>query len=168
MSDEFQKKVEDAIRDPKNMGEMADADSVGTMGSANCGDMLRVWVKYKEDAGKKIIDQATFQSFGCETAIAAASLAMELIKGKTAEEAMQMSGEELAADLGPLPPTKVHCTSLVENALRDALGGEPKEDCGQNQSPAVEANSNLMDDFTEGSRKEGGVKLVFLDEENDR
>ncbi|MGB0582747.1 MAG: iron-sulfur cluster assembly scaffold protein [Limisphaerales bacterium] len=167
MSDEFQKKVEDAIRDPQNMGEMADADSVGTMGSANCGDMLRVWVKYKEDAGKKIIDKATFQSFGCETAIAAASLAMELIKGKTAEEAMEMSGEELAADLGPLPPTKVHCTSLVENALRDALGGEPKEDCGQNPAPVTEANSNLMDDFTEGSRKEGGVKLVFLDEEGD-
>jgi len=167
MSDEFQKKVEEAIRDPKNMGEMADADSVGTMGSANCGDMLRVWVKYKEDAGKKIIDKATFQSFGCETAIAAASLAMELIKGKTAEEAMEMSGEELAADLGPLPPTKVHCTSLVENALRDALGGEPKEDCGKNSAPAAEANSNLMDDFTEGSRKESGVKLVFLDEEKD-
>ena len=167
MSDEFQKKVEEAIRDPKNMGEMADADSVGTMGSANCGDMLRVWVKYKEDAGRKIIDKATFQSFGCETAIAAASLAMELIKGKTAEEAMEMSGEELAADLGPLPPTKVHCTSLVENALRDALGGEPKEDCGKNSAPAAEANSNLMDDFTEGSRKESGVKLVFLDEEKD-
>ncbi len=165
MSDEFQKKVEEAIRDPKNMGEMADADSVGTMGSANCGDMLRVWVKYKEDAGKKIIDKATFQSFGCETAIAAASLAMEMIKGKTAEEAMDMSGEELAADLGPLPPTKVHCTALVENALRDALGGEPKEDCGQSAAPEQEANSNLMDDFTEGSRKEGGVKLVFLDEE---
>ena len=165
MSDEFQKKVEEAIRDPKNMGEMADADSVGTMGSANCGDMLRVWVKYKEDAGKKIIDKATFQSFGCETAIAAASLAMEMIKGKTAEEAMDMSGEELAVDLGPLPPTKVHCTALVENALRDALGGEPKEDCGQSAAPEQEANSNLMDDFTEGSRKEGGVKLVFLDEE---
>ena len=97
MSDEFQKKVEEAIRDPKNMGEMADADSVGTMGSANCGDMLRVWVKYKEDAGKKIIDKATFQSFGCETAIAAASLAMELIKGKTAEEALAMSGASSAS-----------------------------------------------------------------------
>ena len=165
MNDEFQKKVEEAIRDPKNMGEMSDADSVGTMGSANCGDMLRVWVKYKEDAGKKIIDKATFQSFGCETAIAAASLAMELIKGKTAEEALEMSGEELAADLGPLPPTKVHCTSLVENALRDALGGEPKEDCSKAAAPAAAANSNLMDDFTEGSRKEGGVKLVFLDED---
>jgi len=165
MNDEFQKKVEEAIRDPKNMGEMADADSVGTMGSANCGDMLRVWVKYKEDAGKKIIDKATFQSFGCETAIAAASLAMEMIKGKTAEEAMDMSGEELAADLGALPPTKVHCTALVENALRDALGGEPKEDCGKSAVPTAEANSNLMDDFTEGSRKESVVKLVFLDEE---
>tara|TARA_Y100001934_G_scaffold152416_1_gene182804 strand:+ start:12478 stop:12975 length:498 start_codon:yes stop_codon:yes gene_type:complete len=164
VSDEFQKKVEEAIKNPTNMGEMADADSIGTVGSANCGDMLRVWVKYKEDAGKKIIDKATFQSFGCETAIAAASLAMEMIKGKTADEAMEMSGEELAADLGPLPPTKVHCTALVENALRDAL--DPNAAAGEENSPAQpESNSNLMDDFSQPESKGSGVKLVFLDED---
>lgn len=162
--EDFQKRVEEAARNPQNMGEMGDADSVGTVGSANCGDMLRVWVKYKEDAGRKIIDKATFQSFGCETAIAAASLAMEMIKGKTAEEAMTMSGEEMAADLGPLPPTKVHCTALVENALRDALGGGSEE-----KSPSPEAaNSNLMNDITESSRQSGGVRLVFLDETTEK
>ncbi|MFT4689224.1 MAG: iron-sulfur cluster assembly scaffold protein [Verrucomicrobiia bacterium] len=161
MSDEFQKKVEAAIKNPTNMGEMADADSIGTVGSANCGDMLRVWVKYKEDGGRKIIDKATFQSFGCETAIAAASLAMEMIKGKTADEAMDLSGEELAADLGPLPPTKVHCTALVENALRDAL--DPSAALGA-QPVVQESNSNLMDDFTQSDSKSSGVKLVFLDE----
>ena len=165
MSDnDFQKRVEAAARDPQNMGEMTDADSIGTVGSANCGDMLRVWVKYKEDAGKKIIDKATFQSFGCETAIAAASVAMEMIKGKSAEEALTFSGEEMAAELGPLPPTKVHCTALVENALREALGG--KSD--QNPHPAPESNSNLMTDITESSRKSTGTKLVFLDENTEK
>ncbi len=168
MSDEFQKRVEDAIKNPKNMGEMADADSIGTVGSANCGDMLRVWLKYKEDGGRKVIDKASFQSFGCETAIAAASLAMELIRGKTAEEAMTMSGEELAADLGPLPPTKVHCTSLVENALRDALAPKPEQSDAAPTATQLQSNSNLMDDFTESSRKKGGVKLVFLDEDSEK
>lgn len=162
-NDDFQKRVEEAARNPQNMGEMNDADSIGTVGSANCGDMLRVWVKYKEDAGKKIIDKATFQSFGCETAIAAASLAMEMIQGKTPEEAMDLSGEEMAADLGPLPPTKVHCTALVENALRDALGAAADE--APEAPPAPESNSNLMNDITEASRKESSVKLVFLDED---
>ena len=159
--EEFQKRVEEAARNPENMGEMTDADSIGTVGSANCGDMLRVWVKYKEDAGKRIIDKATFQSFGCETAIAAASLAMEMIRGKTPEEAMTLSGEEMAADLGPLPPTKVHCTALVENALRDALGGGDQSPA---QPPTEQSNSNLMSDITKSSRS-SGVKLVFLDED---
>ena len=88
MNDELQKKVADAIRDPKNIGEMTDADSIGTVGNSECGEMLRMWVKYKEQDGEKVIDKASFQSFGCETAIAVASLATELIKGKTADEAM--------------------------------------------------------------------------------
>src|SRR5262249_48825521 len=121
MHDDFQRRVEEARRNPQNMGELANADSVGTVGNAECGDMLRVWVKFKEENGRRIIDQASFQSFGCETAIAAASLAMELIRGKTPEEALKLRGEQFATDLGPLPPTKVHCTQLVEGAIRSAL-----------------------------------------------
>src|SRR5262245_62431920 len=121
MPEDLQKKLDDALRNPQHMGELANADSVGTVGNAECGDMLRVWVKFKEENGRRIIDQASFQSFGCETAIAAASLAMELIRGKTPEEALQLRGEEFARDLGPLPPTKVHCTQLVEGAIRSAL-----------------------------------------------
>ena len=89
------------------MGEMAGADSIGTVGNADCGEMLRLWVKFKEQNGKKVIDRATFQSFGCETAIAVASLATELIRGKTAEEALALKTEELAGELGPLPPMKI-------------------------------------------------------------
>lgn len=124
MSDELESKIEEAIRNPRNLGEMKDADAVGTVGSADCGDMLRMWIKFKEENGRKVIDRATFQSFGCQTAIAVASVATEMLKGKTTEEAKSMSGEELAAPLGPLPPVKIHCAQLVEGALRSALGAE--------------------------------------------
>src|SRR5438874_9005351 len=125
MSDDLEAKIEEAIKNPKNVGEMADADAVGTVGSADCGDMLRMWIKFREENGRKIIDRATFQSFGCQTAIAVASVATEMLKGKTAAEASTMSGQELSAPLGPLPPVKIHCAQLVEGALRNALGGEP-------------------------------------------
>ena len=84
MTDDLQKRIQAALANPQNMGEMAGADSIGTVGNADCGEMLRLWVKFKEQNGRRVIDRATFQSFGCETAIAVASLAMELIRGKTA------------------------------------------------------------------------------------
>src|SRR5436189_2502214 len=126
MKDDPQSKIEQAIRNPRNLGEMKDADAIGTVGSADCGDMLRMWIKFKEENGRKVIDRATFQSFGCQTAIAVASVATELLTGKTVAEAQSMSGEELAAPLGPLPPVKIHCAQLVEGALRSALSGEEK------------------------------------------
>src|ERR1039458_1932536 len=119
--DDLQKRIEAAARDPQNLGELEGADAIGTAGSAACGDLIRMWIKFKEQSGKKVIDRATFQSFGCETAIAVASLATELIRGKTAEEALALKTEELAGELGPLPPMKIHCVQLVEGALRSAL-----------------------------------------------
>jgi len=133
--------MDDAISDPKNLGEMTGADAVGTAGSSDCGDMLRMWIKFREDGGRKVIDKATFQSFGCQTAIAVASMATEMIKGKTPEEALALSGSELSAPLGPLPPMKIHCAQLVEGALKNALGGTPSE-----PSP-VPAGSTLLDSF---------------------
>src|SRR5215475_1219432 len=121
MNNDLQKRIQEAMANPQNMGELAGADSVGTVGNSECGEMLRLWVKFKQDNGKKVIDRATFQSFGCETAIAVASLATELIRGKTAEEALALKTEELAGELGPLPPMKIHCAQLVEGALRSAL-----------------------------------------------
>src|SRR5438876_9497588 len=109
MKDDLESKIEEAIKNPRNLGEMKDADAVGTVGNADCGDMLRMWIKFKEEDGKRVIDRATFQTFGCETAIAVASVATELIAGKTAEEALAMGGSELSAPLGPLPPVKIHC-----------------------------------------------------------
>src|SRR6266516_2441787 len=120
MNDDLEKRIREAMADPQNMGELPNADSVGTVGNSECGEMLRMWIKYKEERGKKVIDQATFLSFGCETAIAVASLATELIKGKTAEEALSLKTNELAGELGPLPPMKIHCAELVQGALRSA------------------------------------------------
>ena len=137
-SDDFAKRVEAAIKNPKNLGELVGADAVGTVGNEECGDMLRMWVKFKEVEGKRVIDKATFQTFGCETAIAVASLATELISGKTVEEALSMSGDDLAAPLGPLPPLKIHCAQLVEGALRSALAPTNERKAGsENLAPTL-------------------------------
>jgi nitrogen fixation NifU-like protein len=119
----FEENVRKALATPQNQGEMQDADSVGTVGSPDCGDMLRMWLKFTEKDGKKVIDRATFQSFGCQTAIAVASMATELLKGKTIEQARALSAQELSGELGALPPMKIHCGQLVEGALRNALDG---------------------------------------------
>jgi len=159
MDSDLQKRISEAMRNPQNMGELANADAIGTVGNSECGEMLRMWIKFKQDKGKKVIDRATFQSFGCETAIAVASLATELIQGKTAEEALSLKTEELAGELGPLPPMKIHCAELVEGALRSAL--DPSA-----HSPAPPAagssSSNLLDSFS--APKEGGVRIILLDE----
>jgi len=159
MNEDLQKRIQAALANPQNMGEMAGADSIGTVGNADCGEMLRLWVKFKEQNGKRVIDRATFQSFGCETAIAVASLATELIRGKTAEEALALKTEELAGELGPLPPMKIHCAQLVEGALRSAL--EPSSEIKREVSPAPANAPTLLDSF---SKPKDGVKLTFLDE----
>jgi len=161
VNEDLQKRIQAALANPQNMGEMMGADSIGTVGNADCGEMLRLWVKFKQQDGKRVIDRATFQSFGCETAIAVASLATELIRGKTAEEALALKTEELAGDLGPLPPMKIHCAQLVEGALRSAL--ESSSAIKKGISPAPASAPTLLDNFSKP--KEGGVKLTFLDEE---
>ena len=160
MSDDYQKKIEDALRDPKNLGELADADAIGTAGSAACGDMIRLWIKFKEEAGRKVVDRATFQSFGCETAIAVASLATEMIRGKTSEEIMAIKAQDLAPELGPLPPVKIHCTQLVEKALHSALQPASVE---ASKPVATVANApSLVDKFTQAAPPSGKLKVVFL------
>ncbi|MCX6845230.1 MAG: ATP-binding cassette domain-containing protein, partial [Verrucomicrobia bacterium] len=96
----FESKVREALSQPLNQGEMGDADAVGTVGSPECGDMLRMWLKFTEKDGRKVIDRASFQAFGCQTAIAVASMATELLRGKTADEARHLTAQDLAGDLG--------------------------------------------------------------------
>lgn len=155
MSD-FEEKVRDALANPKNQGEMKDADSTGTVGSPDCGDMLRMWLKFTDKDGKKVIDRASFQSFGCQTAIAVASMATELLKGKTAEEAAKLSADELTGELGPLPPMKIHCGQLVEGALRNALGESPENKTQESSMPTLSS---------EMAKPKGNIRIVPLDEE---
>ena len=164
MNDDLQKRIQAALANPQNMGELADADAIGTVGNSDCGEMLRMWVKFKQQDGKRVIDRATFQSFGCETAIAVASLATELIRGKTAEEALALKPEELAGELGPLPPMKIHCSQLVEGALRSALSPQAETYAKPTEAPKSAASSaapTLLDSFSKPN--EGGVKIQFLD-----
>jgi len=157
-NNDLQTRIEEAVRNPRNLGEMKDADAVGTVGSADCGDMLRMWVKFKEEGGRKVIDRATFQTFGCQTAIAVASVATEMLAGKTVAEAQSMSGADLAAPLGALPPVKIHCAQLVEGALRSALSGEtaPAKPQGIAQS-----STTLLSQLSAGQNSERKVKIVL-------
>ncbi|MEY2529541.1 MAG: nitrogen fixation protein NifU [Verrucomicrobiota bacterium] len=157
MSDDLQSRIEDAVKNPRNLGEMKDADAVGTVGSADCGDMLRMWVKFKEQDGRKVIDRATFQTFGCQTAIAVASVATEMLAGKTVAEAQAMSGEDLAAPLGALPPVKIHCAQLVEGALRSALSGE----AGTKPANNAPTGATLLSQLNAGQAGDRKVKIVL-------
>lgn len=153
MTQEHEQRVRETLANPQNMGEMKDADSVGTAGSPGCGDMMRLWLKFGEQNGEKIIEDASFQGFGCETAIAVASVATELLKGKPVSQASVMNGSELSAPLGPLPPMKIHCASLVEEALRYAL-----QPSAQKKEPSVQAPT-LSSSISEAQA--GGMKIVF-------
>lgn len=151
----FNDRLEAATRNPQNVGELANADAVGTVGSADCGDMLRMWVKFREEDGKKVIDRASFQTFGCETAIAVASVATEMLRGKSIDQALAMSGAELSAPLGPLPPMKIHCAQLVEGALRNALAPTADTALGPIKSPT------LFGQLSAGTSEDKKVKIVF-------
>jgi len=153
----FESKVREALGQPLNQGEMSDADAVGTVGSPECGDMLRMWLKFTEKDGRKVIDRASFQAFGCQTAIAVASMATELLRGKTADEARHLTAQDLAGDLGALPPMKIHCGQLVEGALRNALD----QSTPATTSAASTNATTLSEDM---HRKPGGkIRIVPLE-----
>ncbi len=158
MNDDLQTRIEEAVKNPRNLGEMENADAIGTVGSPDCGDMLRMWIKFKEENGRKVIDRATFQSFGCQTAIAVASVATELLAGKTIAEAQSMSGADLAAPLGALPPVKIHCAQLVEGALRSALSPDQSSPNDKTHAPAHQAPT-LIDQLA--PKPSGKVKIVL-------
>ncbi|MFC4995181.1 iron-sulfur cluster assembly scaffold protein [Rubritalea tangerina] len=155
MSD-FEDKVRETLANPQNQGEMQDADSVGTVGSPDCGDMLRMWLKFTEKDGKKVIDRASFQSFGCQTAIAVASMATEMLKGKTIDEASQLNAQELSGDLGALPPMKIHCGQLVEGALKNAL--DANDTPVSESEPSTTLASQLQD------KPKGSIRIVPLED----
>ncbi|MDO9287442.1 MAG: Fe-S cluster assembly scaffold protein NifU [Thermodesulfovibrionales bacterium] len=113
----YSAKVMDHFANPRNVGDMPDADGVGTEGNPTCGDVMQIFIKVKDG---KIVD-AKFKTFGCGAAIAVSSMITELVKGKTLEEALAISKETVANELGGLPAQKMHCSNLGADALRKAI-----------------------------------------------
>jgi nitrogen fixation NifU-like protein len=113
----YSEKVMEHFRNPRNMGEIPDADGVGTVGNPVCGDMMTVYIKVKENR----IDDIRFKTFGCGAAIATSSMVTELAKGKTLEEAKKIGRSDVAESLGGLPKVKMHCSNLAADALHAAI-----------------------------------------------
>ena len=113
----YSEKVMDHFLHPRNVGEIPDASGIGNVGNAICGDVLRLYIKVEND----IIIDAKFKTFGCAAAIATSSMVTEMIKGKTVEEALSISNRAVAEALGGLPPQKLHCSVLAEQALTAAI-----------------------------------------------
>jgi len=109
--------VMDHFLNPRNMGDLKDANAIGEVGAAACGDIMKVSLKITNG----IIEDARFKTFGCGSAIASSSMATELIKGRSIDEAMKFSNQEVVDALGGLPPVKIHCSVLAEEALKAAL-----------------------------------------------
>jgi nitrogen fixation NifU-like protein len=113
----YSAKVMDHFQNPRNVGDMPDASAEGRAGSPVCGDMLRLFLRL--DGGR--VSRATFKTFGCGAAIATSSILTELVKGKTVEELGKITNQQVADALGGLPPIKMHCSVLAEQALKSAL-----------------------------------------------
>ena len=113
----YSDKVMDHFRNPRNVGEIEDANGVGEVGNAKCGDIMKVYLKIEDN----IVKDVKFKTFGCGSAIASSSMATELIKGKTVEEAWELSNKAVAEALDGLPPVKMHCSVLAEEAIHKAI-----------------------------------------------
>ncbi len=114
----YSEKVMDHFNNPRNMGEIEDADGVGTVGNAKCGDIMRMYLDIDD---KGVIQDVKFKTFGCGAAIATSSMATELVKGKTVQEALLVTNKAVMEALDGLPPVKVHCSLLAEEAIHAAL-----------------------------------------------
>ncbi len=113
----YNKTVMDHFMNPRNMGDLPDADGIGEVGAAACGDIMKMSVKVENGR----ITDARFKTFGCGSAIASSSMATELIKGRTLQEALSFTNQEVVDALGGLPPVKIHCSVLAEEAIKAAL-----------------------------------------------
>ena len=114
---EYSEKVMEHFRNPRNVGEIEDADGVGRVGNPVCGDIMELYIRVKDG----VITEAKFKTFGCGAAIATSSMVTELVRNKTVEDALQISNRAVAEALGGLPPIKMHCSVLAEEALKKAL-----------------------------------------------
>ncbi len=117
----YTEKVLEYFHKPKNLGKIKNADGVGKVGNLACGDMMYLYIKIKKDGKKDIISDIKFQTFGCVAAIATSSAITEMVKGKTIEEALEVSKSDIIESLEGLPPIKIHCSVLATEALAEAI-----------------------------------------------
>ena len=126
----YSEKVMDHFQHPRNVGKMDDADGVGEVGNAKCGDIMKIYIKVKDD----IITDIKFNTFGCGSAIAASSMATEMIKGKPISQALELTNKAVVEALDGLPPAKIHCSVLAEEAVKAAMDDYYKKKAAKEQS----------------------------------
>ena len=136
----YSEKVMDHFMNPRNVGEIEDASGVGTVGNAKCGDIMKIFLKIEDG----VVLDAKFKTFGCGAAVATSSMATELIKGKTIKEALEITNKAVMEALDGLPPIKVHCSCLAEEALHAALW-----DYAQKNNIVIEGLEEPVNDISE-------------------
>ena len=142
----YSEKVMDHFEHPRSVGEIENASGVGTVGNAKCGDIMRIFLDIDDDG---IIRDVKFKTFGCGAAVATSSMATELVKGKTVNEAMQVTNKAVMEALDGLPPVKVHCSLLAEEAIHAALW-----DYAQKKGIVIEGLEKPKSDIHEGEEQE--------------
>ena len=142
----YSDKVMDHFQNPRNVGEIADASGVGTVGNAKCGDIMRIYLDIDE---AQVIRDVKFKTFGCGAAVATSSMATELVKGKTIDEALQVTNKAVMEALDGLPPVKVHCSLLAEEAIHAALW-----DYAKKHDIEIEGLEKPKSDIHEGEEEE--------------
>ena len=135
----YSEKVMDHFMNPRNMGEIEDASGVGTVGNAKCGDIMRIYIKVEND----VIVDVKFKTFGCGAAIATSSKATEIVKGMTLEEAEKVTNKMVMDALGGLPPVKIHCSVLAEEALHAAIQ-DYRERLEKGEKPRTEEDDEAV------------------------
>jgi nitrogen fixation NifU-like protein len=118
---QYSKKMMEHFMNPRNRGKIKNPSGMGMVGNPICGDLMKIYIKVKDKKGKEVLDDIKFETLGCASAIATSSMVTELAKGKTLEEAKKISKKDVADALEGLPPIKMHCSNLAEEALKGAI-----------------------------------------------
>ena len=142
----YSEKVMDHFQNPRNVGKMENASGVGTVGNAKCGDIMRIYLDIDDDG---IIKDCKFKTFGCGAAVATSSMATEMVKGKSIQEALQVTNKAVMEALDGLPPVKVHCSLLAEEAIHAALW-----DYAEKHDIKIEGLDKPKSDISEGEEEE--------------
>ena len=161
----YNDKVMEIFQNPKNVGELKGANGIGTVGNESCGDIMKLYLKIND---KEVIENATFKTFGCAAAIVSSSVATEMIKGKTVDEALQLENEAIIDYLGGLPDNKIHCSILAKEAITEAVKDFRKKQAKLAKKAAKEGAKEQTKPVTKetAKAKEKSAKQVKEDKTN--